>query len=98
MRNRIASKYDVERISDGALGTHVMSGPLGLRTLPSTLPHVLPNDNTCPGLRLCATMRPLYILPNDNTRPQTEASHPPTLYITANLPQVASAPLGQPRH
>ena len=67
--------------------------PQGLRTLP----HVLPNDNTCPRLRLCATMHTLRVLPNDNTCPQIDAPHPPILYITVNLPQVASAALGRPR-
>jgi hypothetical protein len=42
-------------------------------------------------------MHTLHLLPNDNTCPQIDAPHPPILYITVNLPQVASAALGRPR-
>lgn len=82
----------IELNNGSALGTLAVSGPLGFRTLP----HVLPN-NIYPRLRLYATIYTLHTLRNDNSRPQTDAPHTPNLYITANVPQVATAALGQPR-
>lgn len=58
---------------------------------------MLPNNNACPRLNLNATLRTLYMLRKGNTCPQTETVHPPTLDITANMPQVATAAPGQPR-
>jgi hypothetical protein len=91
MRNRIASRLTWSGLVMAAWGG--MSWPTGAS---HATKHVLPNNNHCPRLRLCATIRTSQILPNNNTLPQSEAPHRPTLYITVNLPQVATAAPGQP--